>query len=203
MKSDHKDYHHGSLRETLLRTAVHHLQEYGIEKLSLRAMAREIKVSQTAPYRHFKDKNALLAALATQGFEQLIDRTRQAITEAGDDSAAQLQACGIAYISFARENADLYRLMFGQGIIDRAQYKTLAHKSEQSFHVLNTIISTGIEQGVFSDQPEQMLACTAWALVHGLCDLILEQTQWPMSDETIDEQIRVSTRLLITGIKAC
>ena len=63
-------YHHGNLRQELMELAEKHLVEGGVRDLSLRALAREIGVSQTAPYRHFRDKNALLAALATEGFKR-------------------------------------------------------------------------------------------------------------------------------------
>ncbi len=68
------NYHHGNLRQELMNRAEQHLLESGSNELSLRALAREIGVSQTAPYRHFRDKNALLAALATEGFQRFFCR---------------------------------------------------------------------------------------------------------------------------------
>ncbi len=71
--SSNSNYHHGNLRQELMELAERHLIEGGVGDLSLRALAREIGVSQTAPYRHFRDKNALLAALATEGFRRFFE----------------------------------------------------------------------------------------------------------------------------------
>ncbi|MFO7551396.1 MAG: helix-turn-helix domain-containing protein, partial [Haliea sp.] len=74
----HKSYHHGNLRAELLDTAVEELETQGVEALSLRALARGIGVSQTAPYRHFSDKGDLLAAMATVGYRRLLSSLREA-----------------------------------------------------------------------------------------------------------------------------
>ena len=76
MKEATPSYHHGNLRTALLEKAKEHLIEKGPDKISLRALAREIGVSQTAPYRHFPDKTMLLAALAAEGFKQLFQQSR-------------------------------------------------------------------------------------------------------------------------------
>src|SRR5690554_7435538 len=73
-------YHHGNLREELLHKAISIIREKGVEKLSLRALARDVGVSQTAPYRHFTDKNELLAELATLALEELANEFLASIT---------------------------------------------------------------------------------------------------------------------------
>ena len=77
-----KTYHHGNLRAELLDTAIEQLRENGAEDLSLRALARAIGVSQTAPYRHFADKSELLAAMATRGYRELYAALREAVSKA-------------------------------------------------------------------------------------------------------------------------
>lgn len=198
MASDDKQqYHHGKLRQALLETAVLHLREEGIEKLSLRAMARELGVSQTAPYRHFRDKNALLAALATEGFEQLKRETEAAALAHPDDAAAALQACGVAYVRFARTHPEKYQLMFGPGIVECQRYAELVASSEASFRVLLEVVERTQAQGLFAGKSAQMVANTAWALVHGLATLIIGHLQWVMSEAELEAQIRLATGMLV------
>jgi len=190
-------YHHGKLREALLETAVLHLREEGIEKLSLRAMARELGVSQTAPYRHFSDKNALLTALATDGFAVLKTEMESAIKGCPDDASAALQASGIAYVRFARANPERYQLMFGPGIVERQRYSELTASSDASFKVLLDAVALAQAEGAFAGKPTMMVAHTAWALVHGLSTLVNGHLQWVMSEAELEMQIHLATGILI------
>ena len=107
-----KAYHHGELREALLETAETLLQEDGPSGLSLRKVGRQLGVTPGAPYRHFEDKDALLAALATEGFRKL----RAAILggqEGSVDGQERLRRAGVGYLSFASSHPELFRLMFG------------------------------------------------------------------------------------------
>lgn len=196
-KNDKQHYHHGNLRDQLMKMAIKHLQEIGTEKLSLRAIARELDVSQAAPYRHFKDKNTLLAAIATDGFKMLKKEMLAAIKRCKHDDVFALQACGIAYINFARHNPDIYQLMFSQGISDRQKYTELMSSSKAAFNVLREIIVQEIQQNDSRDQQIEMVSNTAWALVHGLSTLILDRLQLTMPEEAIKKQIEFSTKALI------
>ena len=85
-------YHHGNLRAELLDTAIEQLREQGTEDLSLRALARAIGVSQTAPYRHFADKGELLAAMATRGYRNLLATLESAGRSAGGSWLSSLSS---------------------------------------------------------------------------------------------------------------
>ena len=98
-------YHHGNLREALLQEAILCIRRAGVENLSLRALARNTGVSQTAPYRHFTDKNALLAELATQAFNELADSTA-ALIRPQQSAAANMQLAGEAYLRYALQNPE-------------------------------------------------------------------------------------------------
>ena len=111
-----KSYHHGNLRAELLDTAIEQLREAGVEDLSLRALARAIGVSQTAPYRHFGDKSELLAAMATCGYRDLLDALRRAGAATGDCPQEQLFAFAHAYVDYAARNPQLFKLMFGPAV---------------------------------------------------------------------------------------
>ncbi|MBQ0780495.1 MAG: TetR/AcrR family transcriptional regulator [Thalassolituus oleivorans] len=198
LKKSKPNYHHGNLREQLVSTALKHLRNEGVEQLSLRALARELGVSQTAPYRHFIDKNALLAALAHEGFLTLTQAMTEAVTRHPDNVAAQLQQAGVAYIGFARAFPELYRLMFGQPLIDISKYPDLQASGNATFNILKTIVATCIEQGVIKGKETEMLANTAWALVHGLAKLILDRLQYQVSEEFIQQQIDIATRQMFS-----
>ena len=106
-----KPYHHGDLRRALVEAAERILENEGPSALSLRAVAREAGVSAAAPYHHFKDKNELLAAIAQEGFELLAQAMREGAAHE-EDPRRRLNALGVAYVRFARDNPALYNLMY-------------------------------------------------------------------------------------------
>src|SRR6266700_7153152 len=94
-----KPYHHGNLRETLLQSAIRLIAEVGPTAFTLREVARQAGVSHNAPYRHFQDKDALLAAVATQGYGELTEAMLEAAAQQ-PHALDQLKHAGLAYISF-------------------------------------------------------------------------------------------------------
>lgn len=167
-------YHHGNLRHELLAKALATLRRIGAERLSLRELAREVGVSQTAPYRHFPDKESLLAELAAQGFREL---TREMQTSmAGSDSrpAAALRAAGLGYIRFAARHPEQYRLMFGSFRIERGRYAHLDEAATEAFGVLRGIVARGRKDGSFRGQPVDASALAAWSIVHGFASLAMD-----------------------------
>ncbi|MDX5299102.1 MAG: WHG domain-containing protein [Gammaproteobacteria bacterium] len=190
--------HHGNLREALLDRALEHLREVGPDKISLRALARDIGVSQTAPYRHFTDKTAVLAALAAQGFRHLGQQTRAAIEGISDARDAFLKA-GFAYIHFARTNPELYRLMFGPLLAPELDYPELHEAGEATFTLLVELVALGLEQGVFVPGDPLPMANTAWALVHGLASLLIDGRYQCVGVEDLDAQLERSLRLSLHG----
>src|SRR5215510_14578577 len=91
-------YHHGNLRQALLDQALIGLRKHGAENSSLRDLARGIGVSQAAPYRHFPDKDSLLAQLAALGYRELAQAMRAALDQAGSAGTSGLQAAGVSYV---------------------------------------------------------------------------------------------------------
>jgi AcrR family transcriptional regulator len=108
-------YHHGDLRAALMKAAAAEIERSGYENLSLRELAASLDVSRAAPYRHFVDRRALLAALAAEGFDELTAIYRKAIA-AGKTPQARLAASGRAYLAFAAERPQLFRLMFASDL---------------------------------------------------------------------------------------
>ncbi len=173
MSLPQQSYHHGNLRQELLDTALKHLRQSGPDKISLRALAREIGVSQTAPYRHFPDKNALLAALAAEGFQRLREGTEAEALVAGQTLQGIYRA-GLAYIRFARENPELYKLMFGPVIENPQSYPELKESGERSFETILRIVTLGVEEGVFARNDPALIALTCWSVVHGIASLLID-----------------------------
>jgi AcrR family transcriptional regulator len=159
-KRARRDYHHGDLRASVLRAASELVEKKGIEALSLRDVARRAGVSHNAPYRHFPSRAALLEAIAAAGFERFAAELEAA------ERAGGLRARGEAYIRFALANPQHFRLMFGPG---RASDPALREKAILAFGGLQQAISAHAGQ----DAPHAAIA--AWALVHGLSHLLLDQ----------------------------
>src|SRR3954469_19839227 len=148
-------YHHGDLPAALLRAAGRTLEKQGIGALSLREAARRAGVSHNAPYRHFPDREALLAALAAEGFAMLGERLR-------GQPGRQM---GEAYVRFALERPQRFRLMFG-GLLPVAKYPELRSAAHGAHQAL-------LE--AFKDLPRpELAAAAAWSLVHGLSHLLLD-----------------------------
>jgi AcrR family transcriptional regulator len=108
---DDPNYHHGDLRAALVRAAAAEIERGGYENLSLRELAESLGVSRAAPYRHFTDRRALLAAVAADGFERLTAAYRKA-TSSGKTPRARLAAAGRGYLKYAAERPQTFRLMF-------------------------------------------------------------------------------------------
>jgi AcrR family transcriptional regulator len=162
-------YHHGDLRAALLEAAVEVLRERGLHGLSLRECARRVGVSHAAPYRHFADKEALLVAIAGQGFVWLIEAARAAM-EGLDDPRARLDAYGIAYVRFAIEHPEHHRVMFAAELdLEKASPEDQA-ASQEAFELLRATAAELVEPG----EDEMMAAVAFWSLVHGLSMLILD-----------------------------
>jgi AcrR family transcriptional regulator len=169
--SEERSYHHGDLRRALIRSALEILSEAGVAGLSLRAAARRAKVSAMAPYRHFADKEALLAAVGEYGFQQLGARFAT-MTATAADPRSRLMALGVAYVLFARDEPSLFKLMFGPTIEKKSAHPGLDEAGWACFNALRQAVAMA---GFFDDEPalnDVSLAC--WSLVHGLSALIVD-----------------------------
>jgi AcrR family transcriptional regulator len=148
-------YHHGNLRPALLRAASKTLEKEGLGALSLRELARQARVSHNAPYRHFPDRESLLAALAAEGFEMLGAAMR----------SRPSKEMGEAYVRFALDHPARFRLMFG-GSLPMEKHAGLRQASAATYGAL-------VE--AFKDMPKpEVAAAAAWSLVHGLAHLKLD-----------------------------
>ena len=170
MKSK-SNYHHGDLRATLLQLAVAQIARAGVEKLSLRALARQAGVSATAPFRHFSDKQALLGALAVDGFNELAKRIDEE-ARASSSREARFVGIGVSYIAFAQDFPVHYQLMFGSVLGDFAQQPELQEAAARSYGILDELLSE-IRQREGLAMPVAALGGLVWSTVHGMASLLI------------------------------
>ena len=169
-----RDYHHGDLRAALLSAGMAALDAAPMESLSLRALAREAGVSATAVYRHFPDKDALLAALALAALDRM-GRDQQAAADAVPASAgaaAAFCATGAAYVRFAIQHPELFRLICRTAPAGDVLSGPI-ESAEVAMQCLRRSVAAVLPADA-SPQQQRDLALRCWALVHGLAMLVLE-----------------------------
>jgi AcrR family transcriptional regulator len=162
-------YHHGNLREALLQGALRVIAEVGPGGFTLREVARRAGVSHNAPYRHFRDKRALLAAVAAEGFRELT----RAMREAGEKKPGaldKLKQSGLAYVAFAIRRPQHFTVMF-DAPVTRSKDAEYVQASQESFHTLMTFIRNCQDAGQLPAGNTLEHALTAWSLVHGIAKL--------------------------------
>ena len=197
-----RSYHHGDLRRTLLDVALRLLEEFDPGHLSLRAIAREAGVSRAAPYHHFADREALLAAVAAEGFRALRAAMVERVQSTEGNPLERMQEMGVAYVLFAVRHPQLYRLMFGGELQNRLSHEELQRESGATYAALGAAMedSMGKESGGRGASGE--FALSAWALVHGLAMLLVDQRvgEPDMSDQHVEALARRATEVLGRGV---
>ncbi len=157
-----RQYHHGDLRRELLRIARDEIARNGAQTVSLSSLARLAGVSQPAPYRHFADRNALLEAVAEEGFNEF-DRAL-AEAEAGCRPRDALRAMSNAYVAFGEANVEVYRLMFASRLVPEATAgSALAMAADSAFDRLRRAMSA-----IAPPERVEKDALLVWAQLHGL-----------------------------------
>ncbi|MFD5826215.1 TetR/AcrR family transcriptional regulator [Lentzea sp. NPDC060358] len=161
---DDRPYHHGNLRAALLEAAERGLRERGADQLALRDLAREIGVSHAAPRRHFPTRQALLDALAEDGFTRLHTALREAA--GSDDTVTRLRAVMTAYIRFACDNAALVELMYGSKHQPGAT--RIDQAADGAFGLMKDLVVRGQAEGVLRGDDPDRLGLVLLATLHGI-----------------------------------
>lgn len=169
-----RTYHHGDLRRSLMEAALGLVAEKGVHALSIREAAQRAGVSSGAPYRHFPSKDALLAALATDGYRDLGERLQRARERGGDDFRRQVQAAAEAYLEVALAHPDRFRLMFGGFFPSHAEFPELFAACAATEEILLDMLRDGQAAGAVKALPVALLATTTHAFIHGLASLLIE-----------------------------
>ena len=161
------NYHHGNLRKELLTCAFKMCERDGYTKLSIRSLAKESNVSQTAPYRHFKTKEDLFAEVAAEGFNRLL---KAMLKSKSKNPKKNLIAAGREYINFGLKNSNTYDLMFGTAVGDFTKYPSLFLSANQTYLHLRSQIAAYSEDNNVASIEEKCI--DTWAKVHGLVGLL-------------------------------
>ena len=164
-------YHHGDLHQQAHELALTIVREQGDGAISLRALARQLGVSAPALYRHYADRESLLAELAISGFQTL---RQHLLAVDQQESRSALIGIGLAYVAFAREEPNLYRLMFGGRVLPRGAHPRLDQAGLAAFQVLEDTVANGQQRGYLKAAPLPLLTAAAWSLVHGLSQLTID-----------------------------
>ena len=164
-----KPYHHGHLRKALLEAAIQLIAEVGPAGFTLREVARRAGVSHNAPYRHFADREELLAAVAAEGFRELDAAMLKAIRHQRN-SVARLKRAGLAYVEFALRRPEHFTVMFDAAV---SEHKTpdSAQAAEQAFGTLVRLVKACQDEGQLPSGNVHQFALLAWSMVHGVAKL--------------------------------
>jgi AcrR family transcriptional regulator len=201
-----KTYHHGNLKQELISCACRLCEEHGYESLSMRSIAKESGVSQTAPYRHFDTKESLYASVAMEGFKKLSVATN--LDTSKKVTKKNLVEKGINYINFGLEHANTYDLMFGTAVGDFFNYPDLLDCANDTYENMRLSFSK------LSDDPEEVIAykcITLWSMLHGLVGILrkvaivdqlnLKETPGPITSASIiGDNLDSHLDKVITGI---
>lgn len=176
MSESAKTYHHGDLYVALVNAATARLEAHGIEGLSLRKLAEDVGVSRTAPYHHFKDKHALLSAIAAQGYAEW-QKITQGIFEAPEVPAKQrMRQFIFEYVSYASAHPQMYDLMFGRTLWKSGNAsKDLKDVAYPCFQYQVAMTKEWQRLGILPhDQDTLRLSQVTWATLHGLARLLID-----------------------------
>ncbi|MBC7878618.1 MAG: TetR/AcrR family transcriptional regulator [Anaerolineales bacterium] len=169
-----KIYHHGDLKNALIKAGVEILAKDGVSGLSLRKVASKAGVSHTAPYSHFADKQALIAAISTEGFRQLYQCLSDVVDKYKSNPKKQLIEAAWAYVQFAMDDPDRFKVMFSGVLQKEKQYPEFVEESQRNFQLVKMIVEVNQASGVLRGGSSDLAALSAWGIIHGFVMLMLE-----------------------------
>ncbi|CAM5670870.1 TetR/AcrR family transcriptional regulator [Streptomyces tanashiensis] len=187
-------YHHGDLRAACLRAARELLEEDGSAALSLRAVARKAGVSATAPYRHYADRDALVSAVAAEGYRELAQHLAGA--HPAPSTPDDLAAVAVVYVQFALEHPALFRAMFAEPCDPTSEERVAATA------VITEYVQSIVRDAFPGAEDSAALATTVWALVHGLAFLHLDGKLDTSTPEAVAAQVSASVYALFAASPA-
>ncbi len=195
-----KSYHHGNLREALADAARSLIEEKGPLGFTMAEAARAAGVSPAAPYRHFRNREELIAEVARQGFEMFADRLERAFDEGRPSPLAAFTAAGRAYLDFAQRNPGHYIAMFESGLSVSGE-PALAHASDRAMSVLvraATRLTSHLPVG--RRPPASMVANHVWALSHGVVELFARGARGGRAPYSAEEMLETGTGIYLRGL---
>jgi AcrR family transcriptional regulator len=193
-------YHHGHLREALIKVAYQQIEQEGAIALNLSQLAQQIGVSQPAVYRHFPNKQAIAISVALRGFEQLAEALQKATQNIESDAFASIRAIAKAYVEFAMNHREIARMMFSMK--ERVTDPALQNASKAAAVPLFRIVETAKRDDRLRNHDVEQAVRIMWATIHGLAMLLMDE-QIPSvsrSSDQLSEHIEATARTLHIGL---
>ncbi|HNB88728.1 MAG TPA: TetR/AcrR family transcriptional regulator, partial [Anaerolineales bacterium] len=141
---------------------------------SLRKVALKAGVSHAAPYAHFADKQALIAAISTEGFRQLYERVSGVAEKYQSQPEKQLTEAAWAYVQFAMDDRDRFKVMFSGVLEKEKEYSDFVVESQRNFQLVKSIVEANQASGRLRGGDSALVALSAWGIIHGFLMLLLE-----------------------------
>ncbi len=203
MGDDKKSYHHGDLKTSMIVVARKMLEEKGPEAISFRGIAREVGVSQTAPYNHFDGKDHLLSLVAAEGFRELYTSQLNACADTKSPEEC-VRALARDYVHYSCANPQLYRLMFGAGVVAWHQYPEVKEVAQQSYGPIVQALAQFLDLSDESkEQRLRLVSATFWSTCHGMSMLIIDGMLTPdkVLAESKEQLVEMITQLMTDQLK--
>ncbi|MFC1996407.1 TetR/AcrR family transcriptional regulator [Chloroflexota bacterium] len=197
-----KTYHHGDLKNALIQAGIEILSDEGVKGLSLRQVAKRAGVSHTAPYAHFADKQALVAAISTEGYRRLYAQLSLLDQEYASDPLGKLVEVAWSYIQFAVNDPAHFKITFSGVIEKEKDYPSFIEISQQSFNFIIDMVADCQAEGILRPGPTDLIAVHIWGAIHGLATLLIEDqlSSSVLKTYTIREMV-ISTLNVLTEIE--
>ena len=193
-----RGYHHGNLREALVEAALGLIAEKGPAGFSFAEAARAAGVSPAAPYRHIKDRDALISEVARQGFERFADRLERALESGGPSPLRAFEAVGAAYLDFARRERASFIAMFDSGIEPTAEVTEAGQRAQ-------AVLRRACEGLVRHLPPERrpplhMMSFHVWAMSHGIAELFNDPERRRRAPIAAADLLEAGTAIYLRGL---
>lgn len=169
-----KTYHHGDLKNALIAAGIEILANQGVHALSLRKVALKAGVSHAAPYAHFVDKQALIAAISTAGYQKVQERVEHVLRDYANEPVRLLVRTGWEYVQFALAEPEHFKITFSGVVEKEKDYPALVEAAQRSFELLTQIVAQCQAAGVLRAGPSGLMAVSVWGAIHGFVTLSLE-----------------------------
>ena len=194
-------YHHGNLKESLLSTALHMVDTEGFDAITLREITQRLGTSRSAVYRHFESKEALMKGVIEQGYAQLDELFTPIFRDKNRSVEERFELMSRAYLQFAIEHPNLYRLLFGERYREEREGICDYRDETQAtgLYALIGLLLEAQEEGNVEKGDPMIQAATIWASVHGLASLLIDGHL--MMSDNLEEIYRYSLDVLFKGLR--
>ncbi len=187
------DYHHGNLKEEFLKIAFEFIHKEDVDKLTLKVLSDATGTSRSAIYRHFSSKDALMEEIIRQGFEEFDRVTSPMLRDQKTPLVDRFYNTSKVYIEWAKENPNLYRLLFGRKYAYiREEILSIKEETCDAFGALKCTVEEGQEKGILKKDDSLKQSVIIWASLHGLASLIIDgfMDVAELSDELVDDMFQ-------------